>query len=324
MTVSVLIPTNLNERLAWLKHRLNFLYKLGHAGETMIGVWAGHEKIDDLRSFCAALSPHIVILSQDGEQRFTTRLGVLAAQATGAYVVTQGDDDFLLPASFPACIKLLEDPSVSCAQGRLIVINADLAMPIGLGPYPTWQAPEHDVLTRFSTFMRHFGSTFHAMYRRPQFIERAAVMDDVMQRTHNLVFFEYVGEIFSVIKGRFVVSEEISLVKGLHDKNTSTVFRTSLSTKMAPHLVLSDHFTSDYKVLESWVFHLLESMGVAVSEDIIRKQVLDGMVDYLGWLLFKRRDMIEAAEVEIDKRLRQSPPPPLINTLVGLIDATRV
>jgi hypothetical protein len=318
MTVSILILSNLNDRLEWLRHRLNFLYKIGHQGETLVGIWGGHDKLDDLRAFAAALSPLITILAQDGARLPTVRLVELAERATGDYIITQGDDDFLLPMAFPACIALLADPGVFCAQGRVLGIDAAVTLPIGVGGFPTWQAPEAEVLPRFCAFTRHIGTTYHAMYRRPQFIARAKAMDDVMQRTHNRVFFESMGEFFSVISGRFVVCNQIYFVKGFHHEHTSALWRASQSERMSPYLVLSD-----YKILEGWVFRLLEDQGVDLSVDATRKQVMDAMLDYLGWVMFKRRDMIEPAETDIKNWLRQSPTPPEIQTLVNVIASTK-
>ena len=237
MTLSVLVLSNLDERLAWLKHRLRFLYVSGHQGETVVGVWGGHDKIPDLQSFCDALSPQIRVVSQSGEQRITSRIIDLAKGAIGEHVVMQGDDDFLLPSAFENPLHLLKnDASVLCAQGRV------MSLALGQGPtmidwFPLWQALEDETLPRFSGFMKNACTTWHAMYRRAQFIERMSYMDEALVNTKVYGFYEALGELYSVIKGKIVIFDEIYLVKGLHSQSGAHTFKQGLSDKMPPYIV---------------------------------------------------------------------------------------
>lgn len=326
-TVSVLIPSNLNQRLDWLKHRLKFLYTLGHQGEVLVGVWGGHDKIGELGAFCESVSPKIFIVAQDGNEWPPKRLVELAEKASGRFAVIQGDDDFLLPSAFASPTELLDrDPSVTCAQGRCIdlVVGPDMYSPLVVNWYPLTRATNSDTVERFSKFLKNYSTTWHAMYRRPQFIARMRLIQEIMASTNNYVFCEGMGEFYSVITGKFFLFDEFYFVKGLHDQNVSRTLKADLSEKMPPYLILSRDFSPDYKILERRVFDLLESVGVQTSDPAIRKRILDGMVDYMGYVIFKRKGDFEPEEIAIKNLIKQEPLHPALERVLGLIYATRI
>ncbi len=326
MNVSVLIPSHLGQRFDWLKHRLNFLYKLGYTDEVVVGVWGGQDRIEDLRNFCRILSPNIRVVSQDGATRFTTRMVELAQLASGEYAVAQGDDDFIIPGAVNNAASLLaRDPSVCCAQGRFILLDPTSSYPsYRINYFPLWQALEEEALPRFSSYMKHFGTTFHGVYRRPQFIERMTWMDETKANTRDEVLFEYMGEMYTVIKGKFAILDEIFFVKGMHEDNTSKTLRANLSHKMPPYMILSPDFSSSYKFFEGQVFRLLESVGVDVGNPDNRKQIMDGLVDFVGFMIYKRRDRYDPQEAMMRQMVSEVPVHPAVDQVLRFVTATAV
>lgn len=325
MKVSVLIPTNLNARMGWLKHRINFLYSLGYQFETIVGVWNGHEHIPSLASFASGLSSKIKIIPLKADDRFTLRAIQMAEAASGAYVVMQGDDDFILPAALNEPIRLLgENPDICAAQGRIIGFDPNLNAPYFVSPYPMNEANDPILMSRYRGYFGCFSTTFHGVYRKPQFIERLQLMDDVAVKTTNGAFFEHIGEFYTVITGRFVLTDEVFFIKGRHEQAESVILKASLNDKMAPYLIGAATFSADYAVLEKTVFSLLEKAGADLSDINVLKEAKDGILDYLGWVMFKRRTEWPVKEQALRDTLRQKPSPDIVSRVFGLVDATRV
>jgi hypothetical protein len=323
--VSVIIPSNLDLRLDRLKHSLNFLYRNGHQGEAIVGIWGGHDKIDALQSFCAALSANIRIISQDADLRFTARVQEMADLTRGKYIVQTGDDDFLLPPTAQSLVNVLEqDPSVFAAQGRILTITLDEDPVFGLGTLPLWPAPEQDLLTRFARYCKHTGMTFHAMFRRADFIERYKWMDETMEKTKSHVWFDAMGEYFSIIKGRFVIVEEIFMLRGKHAANTSRIFRRDLADQAFPFFLLSEDFTPTYKVLEGQVLRLFASVGVDVMEPKTRKIILTGLLDGLQGGIYGRTDSPSPEDARLKAILKQDPPHPVLTSVLTMVVGTKV
>lgn len=324
--VSVIIPTNLDERLDWLKHRLNFLYTCGHEGEVIVGVWGGHDKMPLLQAFCDSLSPNITLIAQDGGLRFTARFLALAHQSCGKYVLQIGDDDFLLPASFKALSDLLDkDPSVFCAQGRTFLIDPESQGPnYKLGTLPLWSAPEPDLMTRYAKYFEHPGILFHALFRRQDFIERMTWMDDLKELTENPVWWEVLGEFFAVIKGRFVILDEVFMLRGFHAESHSLKFKSDQVEEMFPRLLLSDKFTATYKLFEERIFRLFTSVGVDVTERETRDVILTGILGYIGASAFRVKWPHSPEEENLKLAIRQTPMHPVVDRILQLVHATRV
>ena len=323
--VSVIIPSNLDLRLDWVKYCLNFLYLHGHQGETIVGVWGGHDKIDAFQSFCAQLSSKISVIPQDGAVRFTARALELAEQTSGKYIVQTGDDDFLLPAAFESLVNVLEqDSSVFCVQGRMLRIEIDSYPVFPIGTLPLWPAPEPDLLTRYAQYCKHTGMLFHAMFRRADFIERYKWMDETMAHTKNHVWFDTMGEFFSFIKGRFVIVEEIYLLRGKHSANTSRVFRKDFSDETFPFFLLSADFSPTYKFFESQVFRLFSSLGVDVTEPDTRKIVLTGIFDALRGGIFGRPDTRSQEDLNLRAIITQKPQHPAMTRVLSMVVAAKI
>jgi len=324
--ISVIIATNLDQRFEWLRHRLNFLYHHGFQGEVLVGVWAGHDRIDALLSFCLSLSLNIRVIAQDGADRFTARVLAMAEQATGKYLLQSGDDDFLLPGPLATIAQLLEsDPSVFSAQGRTILLDTDLVHPdYRIYTFPQWPAPEPELLTRYAQYFKHPGQTFYAVFRRTDFVERCRHMDETMARTKNLVWFELATEFFTVIKGRFVVVDEIYMLRGTHSNNTSNILRRDFSDEMFPFLLFADHFSPTYKVFEEQIFHLFSACGVDPIQPEVRRIILQGFVDYLGVLIYKLRGPTQPEELALAALLTQSPAHPVTRRLIDMVIEARL
>ncbi len=321
--ITVIIPTNLDTRLEWLKHRINFLYRHGFQGKTIIGVWAGHNKIDVLVSFCLSLSPNIRVISQDGAVRFTERVLAMANQLRGKYVVQIGDDDFLLPSALEnIAIFLDQNADIFCAQGRTISINSDLKFPLAIQPLQMWPALENDVLSRYAKYCTHPGQMFHAMFRRADFLARYHWMDEAWAHTDNHVWYEAIGEFFAFIKGRFFILDEIFIVRGKDTKNTSRVMRANAG--QFPFFILSDTFSPTYKVFEGQVFRLLASMGIEVDKPEIRTVILTGILNVIGAAAFGLRGPPPSEEVQLGEILRQRPTHPMLARILEMILDTQL
>jgi len=320
--ISVIIPTNLDARLEWLKHRLNILYLHGFRGETIVGVWAGHQKLEVLRSFCAELSPKINVISQDGALRATDRVLAMTTLISGKYVVQIGDDDFLLPDALENIAGVLDqDASIFCAQGRTLFINSDLAMPLSISPLPMWPALEPDVMDRYTRYLTRPGQLFCAMFRRADFIERYHWMEEAMAHTDNHVWFEAIGEFFPIIKGRVHILDEIFIVRGKDPKNTSRVVRAEGG--QFPFFLLSDSFSTTYKFFEGQVFRLFASLGIDVEAPENRKVILTGLLNGIGAAAFGRRSPPPPEETQLLEMLQQRPVHPTLNRILEMIMSTR-
>lgn len=324
--VSVVITSYLAHRLQWVKHSLNFLYRHGYEGETLVGVWGGHDKIDDLISFCMSLSLRIRVIHQDGAQRFTQRVLALAERTTGQYIAQTGDDDFLLPEALGSLVKLLaQDPSVFCAQGRTISIGRDFTdTAFRVFMFPVWPAPEADLLTRYARYCAHTGQMFHAMFRRADYIERYRWMEEAMAETKNHIWFEFIGEFFPVIKGRFVIIEEIFILRGKHANNTSRLLNKDSNEERFPFFLLSANFSPTYKFVEGQVLRLFAGQGADVANPATREVILTGIVNCLGSALFNLRGPPPQEEVDLKAIFTQSPPHPLFVRIVQMVMETRV
>jgi len=322
MSVSILILSNLNDRLDLLLHRLRFIANAGHNSEVVIGVWGGHAHIPTLEALAPALAPRyklVIVPHQDASAKDATRRILdLAQRASQDFVVIQGDDDFLLPSAFTAPVELLKrDPSVLCAQGRVLRFGTSIGRDgkFNINGFSLWEAREEDALTRFSAFVKHFSFTWHAIYRRAQFIERAGYMARMNDLAQFSPFFEYIGDLYSAINGKVVIFDELFMLRGSHESNTSKQHKVDIPYEVPPYLLLSDHFTATYKHFEGLVLEMLAANGVNTDAPEVRKRVLDGLFAFLGWMFFKIRTEREAKEVAFQQAL---------NTEAGRMEVSRM
>jgi len=295
------------------------LYRYGFQGEVLVGVWTGHDKIDALLSFCLSLSFNIRVIAQDGADRFTARILALAEQATGKYVLQSGDDDFLVPAPLATLARTLDsDTSIFSVQGRTLMLDLDLVHPdYRVYTFPQWSAPETDLLTRYANYLKHPGQMFHAMLRTADFIARCRLVDETRKHTKNEIWFEWMAELFTLIKGRFVVVDEIYMLRGKHVANTSHLLLAAADTRMLPHLLFSDTFTPTYKFFECQIFRVFSACGrfVAAGQPPYH---LARFLDYMGALLFKRRGPPAPEELALAALLTQSPPHPMFVRIIDV------
>ena len=91
---------------------------------------------------------------------------------------------------------------------------------------------------------------------------------------------------------------------------------------MPPYLLLSDDFTASYKVFEAQAFKLFRSMNVDVTDNAVRKDILDGMMNFMGHRFFKRRAPQDDREIAFQRSLSQSPTPAPITRALSLVAAT--
>lgn len=322
--VSVIMPTNLDLRLDLAKHCLSFLYLNGHQGDTVVGIWGGHDKIPAFQAFCAALSPKIKLIQQDGAVRFTARVQEMASLTTGNYIIQSGDDDFLVPPTLESLVRVLEtDPSVCGVQGRMLTVFFEKDH-LGFGTLPIWAAPEPDVLKRFAEHCRHTGMLFYAMLRRADFLERCIWIDETMANTKNHVWFDGMAEFFTVIRGRFVIVEQIYLLRGKNPTNTSRVFRKEASDANFPFFLLSENFSPTYKFYESQVIRLLAGAGVDVEDPETRRIILTGMLDAIRGGVYGRPDPPTPEDVHLKAILTQTPTHPLVTSMATMLLRSKV
>ena len=313
MTASILILSNLAQRRDWLIQRLIFLGQNGHEGEIIVGVWGGHEQMSFVEEACRPFlgKSRLIMLAQDGELFVTDRMLELAQRATSPFVAAQGDDDFFFPAAVAKSAEILaNDPSVLCAQGRCLNLNLTVyPASLKFGFFPVWEALEDDTVERYCNLMKHYSFTWHAVYRQTEFIERIKIMELVKNNTDDLIFFEIIGDLYSVIKGKVFIFDEMYIVRGEHENNGAKLYRRGgIKYDMPPYMLLSPAFTASYKYFEEKFLQLFASVGVdTASEDVLRK-ILDGMMSCLGRLFYKIRDRHDAGELEFQAKVRASAP----------------
>jgi glycosyltransferase domain-containing protein len=307
--VCIIIQTNLEERGDWLAHRVIFLEQAGHRGEVLVGVWGGHDRIDEIRKRCEAhvRSFTLTFVAQDGDVFPVDRLIELAKSVDCPYIAIQGDDDFFMPETLAAAAAVLEsDAGVGCAHGRYV--NLDLPTIAGTQHYsffPNWEALEDDALDRFAALMKHYAFTWHAVYRSAHFIRRAELMRDVYDESGNAIFCEMIGDLYSVIIGKIWVLEDMYAVRGEHSGSNSKVLRQGgIRYNMPPYMLLADDFSSAYKVFERYCVNLFREVGVDVEDERVQRRIADGMLACLGRLIYKLRDRLDPGEVEFQKRCR--------------------
>ncbi len=321
--VTVIIPSNLDTRMDWLKHRLIFLYRHGFQGEVLLGIWSGHGKVEALLSFCRPLSANIRVVLQDGAVRFTERILALAEQAAGQYVIQTGDDDFLIPDALDKLVVLLaQDASIACAQGRTLSINSDVNLPLQIYPFPVWPALETDTLSRYAKYCVRPGQLFHAMFRRADFIDRYRWMDEAMAKTKNEVWFESIGEFYGVIKGRFFILDEIFILRGKDPTNASRAVRAD--ARQFPLFLLAEDFSPTYKFFEGQLFRLLATVGVNPDDPVVQQTVQAGMLNILGAAVYGRREPPPPEETKLLAMLQQQPLHPTLERIIRMVFETKV
>ena len=320
--LSVIVPSNLDQRMDWLKHRLTFLYRNGYQGETLVGVWRGHDKLNELLAFCLSLSSRIRVVAQDGSRRFAERVLELSEQTRGKHVIQIGDDDFLLPEPLVQLAEVLErDPSIVCAQGRSLFINSSLTLPLQIRPFPVWPALETDLLTRFTQYCTHSGQLFHAMFRRADFIERYRWMDEAMAQTKNDVWFEMIGEFYGVIKGRFFIVDEIFILRGKDANSESRNIRSD--HRQFPFFLLEEDFSPTYKFFERQLFRMFTSQGVNVEDPVTRTIIRTGVLNIFGTAVLGRRADLPIEEVRLSAMLHEQPTPAVLERILGMVLNTK-
>jgi glycosyltransferase domain-containing protein len=329
MSVSIIILSNLDDRRDWLVHRLLYLDQTGFDGEVVVGVWGGHDQIPFVQKKCQDLIQRcrISIFPQDGSLLAPRRIVDLAGKCQEDFVVMQGDDDFIVPSALVKPVeRLRRDPTVIGAQGRCIT----LMLHDGITPnmqflqFPVWEALEDDVVERYCALMKHYSFTWHAVYRRPQFIERMRYMIDMLDNANDFIFFESIGDLYSVIKGKLVVFNELFLIRGEHQQNGSKTLRAGINFEMPPYLLLSPHFSQTYKYFEGKCIELFQSMGVNTSEEATMRRILDGMMDFMGRLFYKRRDRMDPAELTFQAECKDLTNPELISTFQQIYASHKV
>lgn len=285
MSVSVIIPSDLSNRHDWLKHALSFLYRNGFTGEVVVGVWGGYNLMPDLSDFCRDWP--VRIFAQDGADLFTERWLEMARKASGDYIIQIGDDDFLMSEALDKmAATLASDPSISAVQGRTLSIYRG-ADGWRLIPFPMWPATEPDALSRLENYATHTGQTFHAMMRHVDFLEKLSLMNAAATFTGDHIWFEIIGDLYALIKGRFAIIDDIFILRSKHADNTSRVFLRDHSDKMFPYHLLSNNFTTHYKFFEGQLFALLKSCGVDTGAN--RKAIKDAVLNLLGSIIYSRR-----------------------------------
>lgn len=312
MSVSLLILSNLAERRDMLAHRLRFLEMTGFTGDVLVGVWGGHEHIPQLQQVCSTFTQtKVTVVSHLGTEIFPKRLLDLAERARQAFVIAVGDDDFLVPAAFAQPIALLEsDPGISCAQGRTmnLRISADGEHYQGEG-FPLWDALESDPVERFTALMKHYTFSWHAIYRRAQFIERARYMVDMQEHSTDGVFFECIGDLYAVINGKIALCEELYMIRGVHDRNSSTTARQGgINYTVPPFLLLSPQFSACYGYFQSLVLKMFQAKGVDTTNEETLRNILKGLMYMLGHRFFKIRDALQPAEAAFQKMFNEQDP----------------
>ena len=312
MPVSILVPSNLADRRRLLAHRLRFLEMTVFTGDVLVGIWGGHEYIPEIQALCAGFkNTHVTIVPQQGGDPFPNRLLHLAELTRRPFVITVGDDDFLVPEAFAQPVALLErNPSILCAQGRAmnLRISADGESYHG-DAFPLWDALEDDPVERFVTLMKHYTFSWHAIYRRAQFIERARYMVDMQQHTTDGTFFECVGDLYSVILGKVALCEELYMIRGVHDGNTSTeARRKGINYAVPPFLLLSPTFSTFYTYFQGLVFKMFEAVGVDTTDEETLKRILKGLMYFLGHRFFKMRDKLQPPEAAFQQMINSQDP----------------
>ncbi|MBM3512552.1 MAG: TIGR00180 family glycosyltransferase [Alphaproteobacteria bacterium] len=320
MSVAILILSNLAQRRDWLIHRLRFLEVAGHRGEIKVGVWGGHDQIPFVEQAIHDFSSNvrITIVAQNGDDLASQRITELAHRCESEFVVIQGDDDFLVPdAVMKAAVMLANTPTAICAQGRCIALSLGdtITTNFSCSQFPVWEAMEEDVLERFVNLMKHYSFTWHAVYRKSQFIERLRYMDDVYRNTNEHIFFECMGDLYSVIKGKIIVFDELYLLRGDHIGNAVKTERKSLNMQMPPYLMLSSNFSRAYKYFEERCLEIFRSMGIDTSSEDAMRQILDGMVSCMRRLFFKARDRLDPGEVTFYDAMKRGGHPGVMHVL---------
>ena len=161
----------------------------------------------------------------------------LAARSQGEYLVMQGDDDFLVPAAFGRAVAILrDDPTASCAQGRVIQIDLtdNFSSGFRVSQFWMWEALESEPVHRFAQLMKHYSFIWHAIFRRAQFIERFTYTRYVQANTKDHIFFECIGDFYAVIKGKVVLTDDLFMISGSHKGSGATTLREGISYTMPP------------------------------------------------------------------------------------------
>ena len=299
--ISVLIPSNLDQRLGWLKHALNFLYKNGFEGEVVVGVWGGHEHLPALAAFCLSVSNNIKIHAQNGAQRFTQRVLELAKQAAGKHIIQIGDDDFLVPGALKDMSEYLEThPHAFAVQGRTLSISHD---PYALYPLPMWDIADSTALGRYANYCANPGQLFHAMLRRTDFIERMEYMDAAMSYAENNVWFEVICDFYTIVKGRFSILADVFILRSKHANNTSRGLLKNDYENMFPHYLLSPKFSSHYQFFQKQLFEVFRSKGANVDHPEMRREIQAGFLNLLGAIIYGRRPPLSAAETALQNKI---------------------
>ena len=294
--ISVIIPSNLDERLQWLKHALMFLFANGFEGEVLVGVWGGHTHISGLK----ASFPKVRFFEHDAAHNFTARSLELAHVSTGDYLIQIGDDDFLVPETLVKLAEMLQKhPYVFAVQGRTLQITHD---PYNLITFPMWPANESTALTRFSKYCTQTGQIFHAMLRRADFIERLEYMDRAMAYTKNHIWFEIIGDFYCVIKNRFIITDDVFILRSKHPGNTSRGLIKNDFENMFPHYVLSPQFSDHYQFFQKELFSIFQSKGVNASASEIRREIQVGFLNLLWTLIYGRRVTVSPGEKAFEEK----------------------
>jgi len=302
MSVSIIILSNLDDRRDWLVHRLLYLDHAGFDGEVVVGIWGGHDQIPFVQKKCQELIKRcrISIFPQDGSLLAPRRIVELADKCQEDFVVMQGDDDFIVPSALAKPVEILRrDPTVVAAQGRCIamMLHGGITINMQFIPFPVWEALEDDVIERYCELMKHYSFTWHAVYRKPQFIERMRYMIDMYDNAKDAIFFESLGDLYSVIKGKLVIFNELFLIRGEHSQNGSKTLRAGINFEMPPYLLLSPHFSQTYKYFEGKCIELFQSMGVNTADETTMRRILDGMMSFMARLFYKTRDRYDPDEL---------------------------
>lgn len=309
--VTILILSNLAERRDMLAHRLRFLEMAEFSGEVLIGVWGGHDYIPELEKTCAGFAQvKAVVVSQHGTDTFPRRLLNLAECARQPYIIAVGDDDFLVPAAFAQPIALLEsDPGISCAQGRAMNLRISADGKYKGEGFPLWDALEPDPVQRFTTLMKHYTFSWHAIYRRAQFIGRARYMVDMQEHSTDGTFFECIGDLYAVISGKIALCEELYMIRGVHDRNTSTAARQGgINYLVPPFLLLSPQFSASFGHFQSLVLKMFQTMGVDTTKEETLRNILTGLMYLLGHRFFKLREGLQPREAAFQQMLTSQDP----------------
>ena len=258
-SVTLIVPT-VHHRAALFAQTLRYFSRLAWRGPVIVSDHSPEAHLDVIRDIVKPFSDlNITLRTDPPDAHFLTRLAHCAEQASTDYVHLHADDDFLVFATLPHLLSVMEnDPGCAAAMG----LNIHFEFGKGrMALLTKTSAPQADGFSRLLSQLEQFSSVLYALRRRSEFIDSVSY---AQARCPDVQFWQYLETCQAALAGTVKVIDDLHYVRQIHPQKWSTQLIRGRSPDHFPSLILSPHFHPRVSAFRTALSDSCAARGIAV------------------------------------------------------------